>query len=127
VGLLDNFTEEEKPSIFAACDMLAFPSGNESFGIVFLEAWAAGKPVIGARVGAIPSVVDEGKDGLLIRHQDVAELVTAIRNLVRQPELGRELGACGREKVQRRFTWDAIADQFRAVYIKARKGYVVAA
>jgi glycosyltransferase involved in cell wall biosynthesis len=118
IAILDNFSEEEKPHIFAACDMLAFPSGHESFGIVFLEAWAARKPVIGARIGAIPSVVTEGQDGLLIEHRNVRELVEAIGALLRRPGRRDELGNAGYEKVCKQYTWDIVADKFRAVYEK---------
>jgi glycosyltransferase involved in cell wall biosynthesis len=98
--------------------MLAFPSGHESFGIVFLEAWAARKPVIGARIGAIPSVVTEGQDGLLIEHRNVRELVEAIGALLRRPGRRDELGNAGYEKVCKQYTWDIVADKFRAVYEK---------
>lgn len=119
VAIIDDFAEEEKPAIFAACDMLTFPSGHESFGIVFLEAWAAGKPVIGARVGAIPTVIDEGRDGLLIEHRNADDLARAIRTLLSQPALRRELGANGQEKVKQRYTWNIVADKFRAIYERA--------
>jgi glycosyltransferase involved in cell wall biosynthesis len=118
VAVIDNFAESEKPSIFAACDIVAFPSGYESFGIVFLEAWAAGKPVIGARVGAVTSVIDEGKDGLLIRHRNIADLVGAIRTLIAQPLLGHQLGTSGRLKVEQRYTWDIVSDKFREIYLQ---------
>lgn len=119
VAIIDDFAEKEKPAIFAACDMLAFPSGHESFGIVFLEAWAAGKPVIGARVGAIPTVIDEGRDGLLVEHRDADDLAGAIRTLLSRPALRRELGANGRQKVKQRYTWNIVADKFRAIYKRA--------
>lgn len=118
VAIIDDFGEKEKPAIFAACDMLAFPSGHESFGIVFLEAWAAGKPVIGARVGAIPTVIEEGRDGLLIEHRNVDDLAGAIRTLLTQPALRRELGANGRRKVEQHYTWNIVADKFRALYAR---------
>lgn len=122
VGVIHNFPEEEKADIFAACDMLAFPSAHESFGIVVLEAWAAGKPVIGVRVDAITSVVDEGKNGILIRHRSVLDLVAAIRTFIHNPALARELGENGRQKVVRRYTWDLVADRFRDVYQQSIKG-----
>jgi glycosyltransferase involved in cell wall biosynthesis len=61
-----DFPAEEKPWLFAATDVFAYPSGFESFGIAFLEAWAVKKPVVGCRRGAIPWVVSAGKDGLLV-------------------------------------------------------------
>lgn len=116
VAIVDDFNEEEKPDLFAACDLLAFPSAHESFGIVFLEAWAAGKPVIGSRIGAIPAVVDEGRDGLLVEHRDVDDLTRAICTLLARPDFLRELGENGRRKVQERYRWDIVASKFRSVY-----------
>jgi glycosyltransferase involved in cell wall biosynthesis len=116
VAVLDNFGESEKAGIFAACDLLAFPSGHESFGIVFLEAWAARKPVIGARIGAIPTVVSDGVDGLLITHRDTTELIQAIETLLADPALRQRLGEAGYRKVTTHYTWDIVADKVRAVY-----------
>ena len=121
VAVMDNFAEGEKPAIFAACDLLVFPSGHESFGIVLLEAWAAGKPVIGSRIGAIPSVVDEGQDGLLIRHRNVGDLTAAIQTLLSHPGLRRQMGESGRQKVQQRYTWDIVADKLRQVYVQVQE------
>jgi glycosyltransferase involved in cell wall biosynthesis len=118
-AVIDNFDEGEKAEIFAACDLLAFPSGHESFGIVFLEAWAARKPVIGARIGAIPSVVAEGEDGLLITYRDTGDLVRAIAALLSDPALRRRLGEAGYRKVASQYTWDIVVDKFRTVYLDA--------
>ena len=122
VAVIHNFPEEEKADIFAACDMLAFPSAHESFGIVILEAWAAGKPVIGVRVGAIASVIDEGKDGILIRHRSVSDLVAALQTLIHNPALAHEMGERGRQKVLHRYTWDLVTDRFREIYQQSLRG-----
>ena len=58
VTVIGDFSEAEKPNLLASCDVFVMASSEESFGIAFLEAWACGKPVIGARIGAIPSVID---------------------------------------------------------------------
>jgi glycosyltransferase involved in cell wall biosynthesis len=121
VAVIDNFDEDEKAEIFAACDVLAFPSGHESFGIVFLEAWAARKPVIGARIGAIPTVVAEGEDGLLITHRDTGDLARAIETLLGDPVLRRRLGEAGYHKVASQYTWDIVADKVRTVYEVAHR------
>lgn len=118
VAVLDNFDEREKAEIFAACDLLAFPSGHESFGIVFLEAWASRKPVIGVRIGAIPTVVSEGQDGLLITHRETGELVQAIETLLANPALRQRLGEAGYRKVVAHYTWDIVADKVRDVYAR---------
>jgi len=119
VILIHNFREEEKPEIFAACDVFAYPSGYESFGIAFLEAWASGKAVIGCRTGAIPTVVEDGQDGLLVPYQDADRLAGAILHLLSDEGLRARLGQRGREKVLADYTWDQVAAQFREVYQEA--------
>ena len=121
VAIINNFSEAEKPAIFAACDMILYPSGHESFGIVFLEAWASGKPVVGARIGAIPTVIDEGKDGLLITHRNTGDLIEAMLTLINQPDLAVQLGAAGHAKVLQQYTWDIVADKFRDIYLSIRQ------
>lgn len=121
VGILDNFAEAEKPAIFAASDLVLYPSGHESFGIVFVEAWAARKPVVGVRLGAVPAVIREGEDGLLITHRSVPDLVQAIRTLLGNPSLRQQMGTAGYQKVCQQYTWDIVADKFRAVYQHARR------
>ena len=116
VTVVDDFGESEKPDLFDACDVFAYPSGYESFGIAFLEAWIRGKPVIGCRAGAVPSVIDEGRDGLLVGYKDRDELAQAIIALLRNPQLRHELGERGRKKTLDRYTWDIVSDRFRQVY-----------
>jgi glycosyltransferase involved in cell wall biosynthesis len=119
VKLFVDFDEAQKPALFAAIDLLAYPSGFESFGIAFLEAWAAGKPVIGCRRGAQMSVIDEGKDGLLVHFDDPPMLALAIVYLLSNPALRTAFGEAGRRKVLDRFTWPHIARKFREVYQRA--------
>src|SRR5205823_1225494 len=64
--LLGFIPPEEKRDLLAATDVFALPSRTDSFGIVYLEAWCCGVPVIGARAGGVPDVIDEGRDGLLV-------------------------------------------------------------
>ena len=116
VTVVDDVPATEKPHLFDSCDVFASPSGFESFGITYLEAWIRGKPVIGCRAGAVPSVIDEGQDGLLVRYKDRADLAQAILTLLRNPELRREMGERGRKKTLQRYTWDKVGDKFRQVY-----------
>lgn len=119
VHLIPDFGEEEKAEIFAACDAFVSPSGHESFGITFIEAWSAGKPVIGCRSGAIPSVVDEWHDGLLVRYQDVPQLAAAILELLHDARLRARMGERGREKVLAQHTWERAVARFRQAYEEA--------
>ena len=119
ITVVSDFSEEEKPNLLAACDIFALPSGMESFGIAFVEAWACAKPVIGARIGAIPSVIDEGIDGLLVTYQDADDLARAILELLASPSRRAQLGEAGRRKVLESHTWETVADRVRAVYTEA--------
>ncbi len=106
-------SDEERRDLLAAADMLALPSRTESFGLVFMEAWANGKPVIGARAGAIPTVVSDGEDGLLVPFGDVAALADAIAQITHSENLARTLGERGRSRV---VTEDEWFERVRAVY-----------
>lgn len=117
--VLDNFEEAEKPSLFAACDLLAYPSQFESFGLAYVEAWACGKPVIGARAGAIPSVVQDGDDGLLVPPRDAPALAEALIRLLKDESFRHRLGERGRRKVSERYTWETVVARFRRVYEQA--------
>jgi glycosyltransferase involved in cell wall biosynthesis len=100
-------------------DVFAYPSGYESFGIAYLEAWASGKPVIGCRRGAVPSVIEAGRDGLLIDYQDEDMLAEAIIMLLKNPDWACDLGEAGKRKVLMHYTWPKVASRFREVYCEA--------
>lgn len=121
VKLYPDFPLDEKGALFAAVDVFAYPSGYESFGIAFLEAWAAGKPVIGCSRGAIRTVVRDGVDGLLVDYEDPHMLAIAIATMLGDPAMRTAFGAAGRDKVFARYTWAEIARRFRQVYEAAIK------
>lgn len=113
LGLID---ERDKHTLLAAAALLVLPSRTDSFGLVFLEAWGHGKPVIGARAGGIPGVVTDGADGLLVPFGDVAALADAMRRLVDDPALAQRLGAGGRARLATHFNWQTVAARVMAVY-----------
>jgi len=117
---LGYISEEEKREAFDACDLFVMPSRYDSFGIVYLEAWRCGKPVIGAKVGAIPEVIEEGKDGLLVEFGEVDQLVSAIISLLNHPDLVKEMGETGRKKVIDRFNWQKNIGKIEEVFKGAK-------
>jgi glycosyltransferase involved in cell wall biosynthesis len=119
VRLIVDFDAALKGALFDAIDVLAYPSGYESFGIAFLEAWAAGKPVIGCLRGAQMNVVADGRDGLLVNFDDAPMLALAIVHLLSNPELRHAFGETGRRKVLERYTWPHVARRFRDAYQRA--------
>jgi glycosyltransferase involved in cell wall biosynthesis len=122
VTLVEGFAEGDKASIFDACDVFALPSIAESFGIVYLEAWLCQKPVIGARIGAVQCVIEDGEDGFLVDPHGTEELADAILRLIGDPELCRRFGQRGREKTLARFTWSKVTDAVEAIYMEALAG-----
>jgi len=113
-----DFSEGDKPRLMSLVDVLAYPSQYESYGIAFLEAWAAGKPVIGCRCGAIAEVVRDGADGLLVPYADPAALAAAICQLLDDPARARALGEAGRRRVLAEHGWPTIAARFRDAYVR---------
>ncbi len=112
LGIVDEIT---KHRLLAACDLLALPSQVDTFGIVFLEAWSHGKPVIGAQAGGIPELVQHDRTGLLVPFGDIAALAAAIRRLLVEPGLAARLGAAGSQAVQQ-YTWDQTYKDLLKVY-----------
>jgi glycosyltransferase involved in cell wall biosynthesis len=96
----------EVPDFYAAVDVFAMPSRTDSFGIVFLEAWANAKPVVAAAAGGVVEVVRHERDGLLVPFGDTAELAGAIGRLIDDRATARRLGQSGCERVARGYTWD---------------------
>ena len=119
ITMLTDFSEAEKPAILAAADLLLQPSERESFGIVFLEAWAAGRPVIGARSGAAPTVIDEGRDGLLATYGDRQAWADAMLQLFTDAKLRQQMGAHGKEKTMARYSWSHITARTRQILQEA--------
>ncbi|MCK5580778.1 MAG: glycosyltransferase family 4 protein [Candidatus Omnitrophica bacterium] len=113
---IDEFPTEERAEIYAAGDVFVMPSDVDSFGIVYLEAWACGKPVIACKNTAPASYIEDGVDGLLVEYGNTNELAEAILSILKDKEKGSQLGKNGRDKVLENYTWDIIAKKMRCEY-----------
>lgn len=111
---LQDFPTSDGPSIVDACDVVVIPSVEESFGLVYLEAWMCAKPVIGAQIPSTACVIDHGVDGLLVEPGESDDLTGAILTLLSDPELRRRMGEQGQRKTLARFTWEAVTDRWEA-------------
>jgi glycosyltransferase involved in cell wall biosynthesis len=116
VRLLVDLPALQKPPLLAAFDVFASPSGSESFGITYVEAWAVGRPVIGCRVGGVQAVISHGADGLLVGYGDRGELAGAIIELLSDRALAERLGEAGQRKALERHTWERSAAELDALY-----------
>ena len=103
----------------AAAYVYAMPSRTDSFGIVYLEAWMYHLPVIGARAGGVPAVIEHEQNGLLVNFGDVAALVAAIKRLLGDRALARRMGEHGRAKVLRDLTFERKYALMQQVYDEA--------
>jgi phosphatidylinositol alpha-1,6-mannosyltransferase len=113
-------TDAELPEYYAACDVFLLPNRKdgediEGFGIVFLEAQAAARPVVAGRTGGAPEAVAEGETALLVGGDDVAELVAALDTLLSSAELRARFGSAGRSRALREFTWERTAAVVRTL------------
>ena len=93
-----------KNYLLSACDVLVAPSLYESFGLMYVEAMRAGKPVIGSNAGGIPEVVDDGRTGLLVPPGDVASLAEAMLHLGADANLRQIFGRQGLRRFEERFS-----------------------
>jgi len=115
-------SEAEKHDLLAASSLFVLPSQDDSFGIVLLEAWLHGRPVVGARAGGIPEVIAGGQGGLLVPFGDIAALVEAIAWLLDHPVEAAEMGAAGQAATLQRWTWDAVYGRVMAAYECSERG-----
>jgi glycosyltransferase involved in cell wall biosynthesis len=114
---LDNFPDSDKADLLEACDVLILPSQVESFGVVFLEAWSKGKPVIGARIPAVEEMISPEEDGLLIPYGDSQALSQAVERLLENPELRKVMGEKGRMKVLEKYEITRVACRMEALFL----------
>jgi len=109
---------DEVVRAFASTDIFVLPSLFEPFGIVLLEAMAAGVPVVASRVGGIVEVVEDGKTGLLVPPADPAGLAEALELLISDPGLRRVMAAEARRAASR-YSWDLVIPRIIGVYQEA--------
>jgi len=107
----NNISEEQKVALLDNCLMIVNPSAYEAFGIVFLEAWARGKPVIGANIRALREIIRDGRNGFLFDGRETGDLERKILKILSNRELGFRMGQAGQAGVREKYTWDRIVDK----------------
>ncbi len=106
---------DDMARIYAALDLVVAPSRWEGFGIMLIEAMAAGRAIVASDTGAIPEIVRDGETAVLVPPRDVDALVAAMDALLRDPARRALLGAAGRRR-GREFGWGAVTEKVAAVY-----------
>jgi glycosyltransferase involved in cell wall biosynthesis len=107
---------------YAIADVVVLPSHREGLPMVVLEAFAAGKPVVGASATGIVNIVLDGETGLLFRVGDVSALANALAKLLGDSALARKLGAAGQERVKREFQQERIWEALYSEYLQHLQG-----
>jgi len=98
------------------CDLFVLPSWNEGFGVVYLEAMAHNKPVIGSMREGIEDVIHNGENGLVVRPKDVNSLRETILRVLENPEFGKQIGQRAGKLVREKFTWQKNAERVYGIY-----------
>jgi len=115
VHFLSGLSYPEIAACYQACEIFALPSRGEGFGLVYLEAMACGKPVIGGAHGGAPEVIEDGVTGYLVQHGDAVQLAICIETLLTDPGHAREMGTRGRQRVERDFRFNAFAKALKRI------------
>jgi len=112
--------DSELPAYYAACDVFVMPNRQigediEGFGMVYLEAGAAGKPVIGGKSGGTSDAIVDGVTGLRVNGENLEDLCAAIMTFLRDPQQAKCLGENGRQRVLNDCTWEQVYSKTRTL------------
>lgn len=122
VFFLDYIPDEEMPAYYTLADVFVSPSvvdsqgDTEGLGMVLLEANACETPCVASATGGIVDIILDGLNGYLARPADSDDLATQIKRLLDYPDLRRQMGQQGRQRVVDQFAWDVKVGQILAVY-----------
>lgn len=115
ISVVGEVPRQEVAAFLALADVFLHHSHYESFGLGIVEAMQAGLPVIACAVGAVPEIVTDGVEGLLIPPADPAAMAEAAARLADSPAERARMAAAARERV-RQFHWDRIVEQYERLY-----------
>jgi glycosyltransferase involved in cell wall biosynthesis len=115
VHFLGRVTPGQVTAAMAAADVVVVPSRREAFGIVALEAWRAGTPLVGTVHGGMPDFVEDGVDGLLVDPAVTLDLVAAVARVIDDVNLVEHMCRSGRDRLGD-FMWSAVVDKYVSAY-----------
>ena len=117
VEVVGGVSFRDLPRYYATADIFCSPAtGQESFGIVLLEAMACGKPIVASAIEGYMGIVKEGEQGLLFPRKDASALAETLLTLIDNPDYARQLGQTGRRMVEQ-YRWQAVARQVESYYL----------
>jgi glycosyltransferase involved in cell wall biosynthesis len=110
--------EKELARHYAECDVFVMPSCQEGFGVVFLEAMAYGKPVIGGDHGGTPDIIRDGVNGFLVEYGDVEALADRIIRLLTDHDLRQRMGDVGRRMVMENYRFEHFSQRLTKLLLE---------
>lgn len=116
VRFLGQLPHSKVMEYMSICDIFSMPSWQETFGLVFLEAMAHGKPVIGCRGQGVDGIIEQEVHGFLPPPKDIDSIVDAMDFLLSNPDKAREMGEKARELVLNNYTWEKCGEKTIEVY-----------
>jgi len=116
IEFLGMLSHEDVMEYMAQANIFSLPSWNEAFGVVYIEAMAHGKPVIGCKGEGIEDFVENGKTGMLFNPKDVNSLTETMDYLLSNPDKAKEMGERARKMVLENYTWEKNAEKTNKLY-----------
>ena len=116
VEFIGHLSHEKVMEYISVCDIFVLPSWQETFGLVYTEAIAHGKPIIGCRGQGVDGIIVHNKTGLLAKPRDVDSLIEAIDFLLKYPKKAKEMGKRANKLVLRNYTWEKNASKTNKIY-----------
>ena len=115
VRFISDAEVESLAEFYAACNIFIFPALGEPWGLGTLEAMACGKPVVAAKDGGLPEMINDKNDGILVEPRDPRSYAEAILHLLDDQSLARAIGmkAAMKAKV---YTWESMAESYSEIY-----------
>jgi len=107
---------ESLRQLYTSSEAVVLPSLYEGFGLPAAESMACGTPVIGTRAGALPEVVGEDGAGILVPTRNPQALSQAVLEVLQDPERRKKMGVAGRQRVEKLFTWERVAERTVEAY-----------
>jgi glycosyltransferase involved in cell wall biosynthesis len=120
VEFLGELPTQSLHKCYEACDVFVMPSAQEGFGFVYLEAMQYRKPIVAARSGGAPEVVEDGVSGWLVEYGDTKQLAEIITELGCDPDMRFKMGRAGHQRLQEKFTFARFQESFREILSRRR-------
>jgi len=121
INFLGHLNDDELREEYKKASVFAFPSQQDVAPIALLQAMAAGKAIVATRVGGIPYMIEDGKNGFLMEKNDYRALADRISLFIRKRELRKELGVNAKDKVSKNNTVRQVSEKLYAIYNEVYK------